>query len=89
MFASAEPKGNRPWLQKLSLHNVVETELNRFNCCLHQFNKSRKDGAIRSLLQRASAQILIVSAGGTLVKRLDMSKKQRKAKGVKSNSLII
>ena len=37
-----------------------------------------KDGFGKTLLYRSSAQICMVSASGTLVKRLEMSKEQRK-----------
>ena len=45
------------------------------------------DDAIESSLQRASVQISMVSASGTLVKRLKMSKEQRKTKEKNVNFL--
>jgi len=48
--------------------------------CINSTKMSRgKDGFGKTLLlHRASAQICMVSASGTLVKRLEMSKEQRK-----------
>ena len=47
--------------------------------CINSTMSRGKDGCGKTLLlYRASAQICMVSASGTLVKRLEMSKEQRK-----------
>jgi len=65
----------------LSIHVVVEAEFTEeVASCINSTKMSRgKDGCGKTLLlYRASAQICMVSASGTLVKRLEMSKEQRK-----------
>ena len=53
--------------------------------CINSTNiLRRKGGGVRTLLYRASAQISIVSARGTSVKRLETSKEQRKTEGERS-----
>jgi len=50
--------------------------------CINSTKMSRgKDGFGKTLLYRASAQIRMVTASGTLVKRLEMSMEQRKTGG--------
>ena len=65
----------------MSIHFVVEAEFTEeVASCINSTKMSRgKDGCGKTLLlYRASAQICMVSASGTLVKRLEMSKEQRK-----------
>ena len=81
MFANAGPSGEpmaTPWICRymllLKLNSTEEVA-----SCIDSTKMSRgKDGWGKSLLYRASAQICMVSASGTLVKRLEMSKERRK-----------
>ena len=82
MFANAGPSGEPMatpsicrYMLLLKLNSIEEVA-----SCINSTKMSRgKDGCGKTLLSyRASAQICMVSASGTLVKRLEMLKEQRK-----------
>ena len=82
MFANAGPSGE-PMVTTSICHNMLLLKLNSAEEVVRCFNSTKmsrgKDGFGKTLLlYRASAQICMVSASGTLVKRLEMSKEQRK-----------
>ena len=56
----------------LPVHYIIEIEFNEGSSRLHWLNKNarKKGGRVSSPLYRASAQISMVFASGTLVKRL-------------------
>ena len=82
MFANAGPSGERMatpsicrYMLLLKLNSTEEVAI-----CINSTKMSRgKDGCGKTLLlYRVSAQVCMVSASGTLVKRLEMSKEQGK-----------
>jgi len=87
MFANAGPSGEAMatpsicrYMLLLKLNSTEEVAR-----CISSTKMLRgKDGFGKTLLlYRASVQICVVSASATLVKRLDMSKEQRKTEGEK------
>ena len=81
MFAKAGPSGE-PIATPSICRCMLLLKLNSTGEMASYINSTKmlrgKDGAIDSSLLRASAQISMVSASGTLVKRLEISKEQRK-----------
>ena len=82
MFANARPSGE-PMVTPSICRYMLLLKLNSTEevaSCINSTKMSRrKDGFRKTLLLcRASAQVCMVSARGTLVKRLEMSKEQRK-----------
>ena len=83
MFANVRPSGEpmaTPSFCQYMLMKLNSTD--EVASCINSTKMSRgKDGFGKTLLlYRASVQICMVSASGTLVKRLRMSKGQRKTK---------
>jgi len=82
MFANAGPSGE-PMATLSICRYMLLLKLNSIDevaSCINSTKMSRgKDGFGKTLfLYRASAQICMVSANGTFLKRLEMSKEQRK-----------
>jgi len=82
MFANAGPS-SEPMATPSIFRYMLLLKLNSTEevaSCINSMKMSRrKDGFGKTLLlYRASSQICMVSASGTLVKRLEMSKEQRK-----------
>ena len=82
MFANAGPSG-KPTATPSICRYMLLLKLNSTEevaSCINSTKMSRGKGGFGKtlLLYRASARICMVSASGTLVKRLEMSKEQRK-----------
>ena len=88
MLARGEPIATPSICRCIVLLKLNSTE--ELAVCISSTKTARgKRGGVSSPLYRASAQILIVSASGILVKKLQTSQQQRKTDGGKLKVLTL
>ena len=98
-FAIADKNVSKRWTKKgthsnaiyLHVYYIIEAEFNRGRGRFHQLKKIAPGtgSGVISPIYRASAQISMVSASGTFVKKLQKSWEQRKTDGGKSKVLSL